>query len=436
MNDLSIVLTSICLLVFCILLSVKRGINIGVPALGCALFMGQFLLGKQISDLLTYFPVNVMFVIVAGSFFFGFAVNNKTMEILTQHLLYHCRHCGWLTPWAIFLCSMLISGTGAGPTPALVIMAPLSISAAKMGKFNPILSTMAVIFGAQAGSAFVWTAISQVRVGYMLAVWKEESVNQLLGQLMATGPVMFILMFAVGYLVLRGWQAQAADLPAPPKMNGVQRKNLLLIVAGCALVILPALFEIIIPNPVTAFLKTHFDTNTFLAVGSLAAYLLGLGDAEAILRRQIPWGMVFMLIGVNILIGIAVDYGLADMLEQLLANQLPAWLIPGLLGLVGATISLFSGFPVVYPLLLPLIPGLAANSGADTIAMTTAVIFTTGITAMSPFSMAGALMISQLDTEQERQKIIPKQLIYTLFSGLIASVYCCTPFCNLFLNGG
>ena len=141
--------------------------------------------------------------------------------------------------------------------------------------------------------------------------------------------------------------------------------------------------------------------------------------------------MVFMFIGVNILIGIATDAGIAEMLSKLLAEDVPTWMVPGVLGLIGALISLFSGFTVVYPLLLPLLPALM-EAGVNPVAMITAVIFTTGVTAMSPFSMAGALVLSNIKDDGLRNRLIPRQLSYTLVIAVIVSAYCCTPLCNLF----
>ena len=88
MPDYLIVLLAIILLVFSILLSVKRNINIGVPAIGCAFFLGVCVLRLPSNDLLEYIPVNVIFVTVAGGMFFGYAIQNGAIQNLAHHVLY------------------------------------------------------------------------------------------------------------------------------------------------------------------------------------------------------------------------------------------------------------------------------------------------------------------------------------------------------------
>ena len=431
MPDYLIVLVAIKLLVFSILLSVKRNINIEVPAIGCAFFLGVCVLRLPSNDLLEYIPVNVIFVTVAGGMFFGYAIPNGAIQNLAHHVLYRCGRHGWIIPWAIFFTAALISATGAGPTPALVIVAPIGVAAALEAGFSPVLTTMAIVFGAQAGSSAIWTSSSGMRAGYLLEIWSSEDVSAMMNTLMMTGPVMFVMMFLVGYILLKGWNTSCMKFQKAEPFTVNQMKTLAVIAVGIALIVIPSVVEKVFHNPVTAFLQTRFDTYTFLSVGILVCALLRLGDERTILKNQIPWAMVFMFIGVNILIGIATDAGIAEMLSKLLAEDVPTWMVPGVLGLIGALISLFSGFTVVYPLLLPLLPALM-EAGVNPVAMITAVIFTTGVTAMSPFSMAGALVLSNIKDDGLRNRLIPRQLSYTLVIAVIVSAYCCTPLCNLF----
>lgn len=383
------------------------------------------------NDLLEYIPVNVIFVTVAGGMFFGYAIQNGAIQNLAHHVLYRCGRHGWIIPWAIFFTAALISATGAGPTPALVIVAPIGVAAALEAGFSPVLTTMAIVFGAQAGSSAIWTSSSGMRAGYLLEIWSSEDVSAMMNMLMMTGPVMFVMMFLVGYILLKGWNTSCMKFQKAEPFTVNQMKTLAVIAMGIALIVIPSVVEKVFPNPVTAFLQTRFDTYTFLSVGILVCALLRLGDERTILKNQIPWAMVFMFIGVNILIGIATDAGIAEMLSKLLAEDVPTWMVPGVLGLIGALISLFSGFTVVYPLLLPLLPALM-EAGVNPVAMITAVIFTTGVTAMSPFSMAGALVLSNIKDDGLRNRLIPRQLSYTLVIAVIVSAYCCTPLCNLF----
>lgn len=432
MSDYWVLLVAIVLLIFSILFSLKRNVNLGVPAIGCAFFFGSVLLKIPANTLLGYIPVNVIFVTVAGGMFFGYAIQNGTIQNLAHQVLYRCgRHTG-IVPWAIFLVSALISGTGAGPTPALVIIAPIGVTAALEAGFSPILTVMAIVFGAQAGSSAIWTSSSGMRAGYLLEIWDSKTVSQIMNVLMLTGPVMFTVMFLIGYILLRGWKSSCMTFQKAEPLTLKQKETLIVLLSGIVLIIVPAIVESFAPNPITGFLAERFNTYTFLSVGIVICALLKLGDEREILKNQIPWSMVFMFIGVNILIGIATDSGVAEMLSQLLMNDIPIWLVPGILGLIGAVLSLFSGFTVVYPLLLPLLPTLI-KAGVNPISMITAVIFTTGVTAISPFSMAGALVLSNVKEDNLRNCLIPKQLGYTLFMAVAVSIYCCTPLCNVFL---
>ena len=431
-SDYCVLLVSIILLIFSILFSLKRNINLGIPSIGCAFFLGIVLLKIPVNTLLGYVPMNVIFVTVVGGMFFGYAIQNGTIKNLTHQFLYRCGNYTGFVPWTIFLATALISGTGAGPTPALVIVAPIGIAAALEAGFSPILTTMAIVFGAQAGSSAIWTSSSGMRAGYLLEIWNNQTVSRIMNVLMLTGPAMFTAMFLMGYILLKGWRSSCMTFQKAEPLTKKQKETLIVLISGIALILVPAVVESFAPNPITGFLSERFNIYTFLSIGIVICSLLKLGDEREILKNQIPWSMVFMFIGVNILIGIATDSGVADMLSRLLINDVPVWLVPGVLGFIGAVLSLFSGFTVVYPLLLPLIPTLI-EAGVNPISMITAVIFTTGVTAMSPFSMAGSLVLSNVKEDKLRNSLIPKQLVYTLFMGLAASIYCCTPLCSMFM---
>ena len=77
-----------------------------------------------------------------------------------------------------------------------------------------------------------------------------------------------------------------------------------------------------------------------------------------------------MICGVGMLIALGVKLGIITTLSEWLANNVPVWVIPVLLCLISAIMSVFSStLGVVAPTLFPIVPALALTSTKPTSAV-------------------------------------------------------------------
>lgn len=93
-------------------------------------------------------------MIFGVSFFFNFANENGTLEIIGHHLIYAFRnHLFWL-PFGFFFAAALISGLGGSIWGSVPIVGFLALNIAKENNLDTRIIAIAVIEGALAGGIF------------------------------------------------------------------------------------------------------------------------------------------------------------------------------------------------------------------------------------------------------------------------------------------
>ena len=90
-------------IVVAVALGERLKMNTGIVAMFFAFLIGYFLLGKQIEEIITYWPVDIMFYLLSISLFFNYAALNGTMEVLGRKMLGVLGGRRALVPWAITL---------------------------------------------------------------------------------------------------------------------------------------------------------------------------------------------------------------------------------------------------------------------------------------------------------------------------------------------
>lgn len=130
------------------------------------------------------------------------------------------------------------------------------------------------------------------------------------------------------------------------------------------------------------------------------------------------------------MINLAVETGIADLMGGWLGSNLPTMLvIPVIVLLAGLLSFITTGPAVIFPLFIPMFPALSAATGISVIALTAALFAGTGATGMSPFSQGGAMAITGCKDEKVRESLWSKQLI---FAGIFLLFYIVFGFCGFF----
>ena len=85
-----------------VILGYKTKINTGFFCIAFAYLIGCFGMGLKTKELIGFWPVSTMFVILSVSLFYNFAAVNGTLEKMSASLLYMCRKFPGMLPFALF----------------------------------------------------------------------------------------------------------------------------------------------------------------------------------------------------------------------------------------------------------------------------------------------------------------------------------------------
>lgn len=421
----AIMILVIVALVITVLIGVKFDNNIGLIGIGFAFIIGSWLGPASVYEVIAYWPVNIMFILLVTSVFFGYASNNGTLSAVADRIVYATRGIPWFAPISVFITAFIISGIGVGVW-GIVFVAPIGFVIAKRAKFDPILVPVATNVGALATGGLPWAAGGPTNIGLIQnAGWADiqEATDLAYAFGFASIPCC-IVAFIVCYILCKGYKAERVEMDKPAPMSKKQKQTLAILLIVLVANMLPLILNLLIANDFTAFLASHINIQVCSVFGAIACMMLKLGDEREILAKNVPWYAMVLICGVSMLMTVAVKAGIADVIGAWLNSNFPAWALPAAFALFGGILSFFcSALSVVYPLMLPMIYGLVQNgTSASALAMVTALIITACYTGMCPFSQNGALMLSSAD-EETRHNLMYRMIVWSVVLLVISVIY-------------
>lgn len=162
------------IIILAIILAIAIGyitkINIGLFAIVFAYLIGCYGLDLTASQVVSFWPIKIFFIIFAVTLFYNVAMVNGTLEKLANHLLYACRNFPLLLPLAIFASATIIAALGAGFYTVLAFMAPMTLLLCQKTGMSKIIGGMAVNYGALAGANFMTSQSGVIFRGIMEGV--------------------------------------------------------------------------------------------------------------------------------------------------------------------------------------------------------------------------------------------------------------------------
>ena len=434
-TGVSIAMVFIALIVV-IVVSTKVKINGGILAIFAAWIVGCILNGLKVSALVGYWPVTVMFILIATSLFFNVARENGTMDALTYHLLYKFRKVTWAFPFVIFAINFIVGAGGAGSiAPQLLMSAIIWPLAASLG-VNIIPFIVASWGGAVAGGGFFWSSEGVNRIAYYTQYGEGVSADAIYLTVVQYSFVLLaalLLLTIIWYVVFRGWKAKGNVediIKEPEPFNPIQRKTLILVGVVILLILVPAVLKLTVPNEFTTYLAGVCDIQTICILGFLLALIFGLCDEQKVIA-SVPMGLILTVCGYSVLISIAINFNLPEIFAGILIDSgLPVWLLPAMFLIFSCIISLFSNFAVIYPLLMPLIPLVAAASGMNSMVLFAGMCLGSCATGLSPFSMGGACQLSSCSDPNLVAKYTPRLFVLAACNAIILAVLISTGILN------
>lgn len=387
------------LIIIAILLSIAIGyktkINIGLFAIVFAYLIGTFGLNLSASQVINFWPIKIFFIIFAVTLFYNVAMVNGALEKLANHLLYACRNFPVMLPLAIFASATIIAALGAGFYTVLAFMAPMTLLLCEKTGMSKIIGGMAVNYGALAGANFMTSQSGVIFRGLMegVGISSTEAFTNATAIFVAT---LIIPIVVIGTYLLLNHKKLNIQITSekPQPFDPKQKQSITLILTMMSIVlILPILHIIFTNNATIAFLNSKIDIAFMAIIFSVISLLLKLADEKKVIA-MVPWGTLIMICGVGMLIEVAIKAGVIDILSQWVSTNIPLWIIPIAMCIIGACMSLFaSTLGVVTPALFPIVPAIAVATGYNPIILFVCIVVGAQSSAISPFSSGGSLIL-------------------------------------------
>ncbi|MDS7968090.1 SLC13 family permease [Acinetobacter sp. V117_2] len=405
-------------------LGYKTKINIGFFAIAFAYLIGCFGMGLKPSEVIELWPVKIFFIILSVTLFYNFALANGALEKLASHLLYKCRKFPQFLPLAIFFAATIIAGLGAGFYTVLAFMAPITLLLCKKTNMNMIIGGMAANYGALAGANFM---TSQSGIIFR-SLMENNAISSQTAFSYSSGIFVLTLIIPIAVLgIYTLWNRKSNSIviedQKPEPFDKKQKQSIFLIILMMSIVLVFPILHLVFPDVKTiSFLNSKIDI-AFLAITfSLISLLMKLADEKKVIAL-VPWGTLIMICGVGMLIALGVKLGIITTLSEWLANNVPVWVIPVLLCLISAIMSVFSStLGVVAPTLFPIVPALALTSGLNPLVLFICIVVGAQSTAISPFSSGGSLIMASAPADIDKTKFFNQLLFKAIPVGVIAAL--------------
>ncbi len=405
-------------------LGYKTKINIGFFTIAFAYLIGCFGMGLKPSEVIELWPVKIFFIILSVTLFYNFALANGALEKLASHLLYKCRKFPQFLPLAIFFAATIIAGLGAGFYTVLAFMAPITLLLCKKTNMNMIIGGMAANYGALAGANFM---TSQSGIIFR-SLMENTGISSQTAFSYSSGIFVLTLIIPIAVLgIYTLWNRKSNSIviedQKPEPFDKKQKQSIFLIVLMMSIVLVFPILHLVFPDVKTiSFLNSKIDI-AFLAITfSLISLLMKLADEKKVIAL-VPWGTLIMICGVGMLIALGVKLGIITTLSEWLAHNVPVWVIPVLLCLISAIMSVFSStLGVVAPTLFPIVPALALSSGLNPLVLFICIVVGAQSTAISPFSSGGSLIMASAPADIDKTKFFNQLLFKAIPVGVIAAL--------------
>lgn len=411
-------------IVLCIALEWKWHINMGLTAAVCAFLIGCFGLGLAPAVLKNTLPVKIIFPIVSITTFYGFALENGTLIKVVQRVIYRFRNNRGLMPVMLFvMCSLLgIAGMDAGSI--AVIMAPIAMSIVSLGDQPMLPYALSVMLGSGIGSNYMFAAGGTIMRGLVEETVFADTAFRISMSIFLHNVISSTLFLIVILLVFRR-RGDVVEMEEPAPLDKKQKTNLIMILLFIAVVAIPSILGELSGSKVLLALAKKLDVSFVALIFALIACFLRLGDITSIIKTRIPWKTLFMVSGITMLIGVASQAGMTESLANLLGSSCPRWLTVPLITLVAGIMSFFSSaISVVIPTMFPMLPGVIAATGIQPGICFAAVALGSAMTAVSPFSTGGSIVLGSCMDEKKREPLMFGMLVSAFVMLLGVVIYC------------
>lgn len=376
-NDFPAII-SIVFLVAAIALGFIKGMNTGVVAMSFAL-IASVVCGISDKELRAGFPTNMFLILFGTMFLFAVAQKTGVIHLVARKVIAAVGNKSWLLPWAIFFLTLIVSGIGAGPAPAIAIVSLPAISLAVEMGVSPFLFGVMYAMGANAGASSPISTAGIVAQGLVenygwRSLQPDYFINCAIGHFLAA---------LACYILLKGWKIKPRDQIDKSQIGSLNKNQWISLLGILVFVIL-----------VVVFRKNVGLTALIVGLGLIMMKVVS-SDREII--QSISWNTLLLICGVSVLMNIVVETRGIELIINFLSMFMTEYTAKPVISISAGIMSWFcTTTSVVMPTLIPTIPGLLQNIKVPIDPVTLVSALTTGSfsAAISPLSAGGGLILA------------------------------------------
>ena len=385
-------------LIGAIVLGFAKKMNVGVVCLGLALILGK-LGGMGAGDIYKGFPYKLFATLLGTMLFFSLLQQNGTLEKISKRLISICGKNTFLVPIIVYVVSFVLSAAGPGAISVQSVTVIFAVSLAVQMKVSPVLMGVMAILGAVGGTASP-IALTGIIVGDLLTEMGIEG----LGTPIFIGVSVSNLICAIAvYVALGGYKFRAAEAGSKQEKEAFDRSQMISLIALLVMVVLVVGFS--------------YDVGLICFTLSLVLMLTKAANEKAALK-MIPWSVLILIAGVNVLMNITQKLGGIDLLASILASFMSTRTAAPIMEFTGGLMSWFSSANgVVFPTLIPTVPEIAQQvGGASIVQMVSAIVCGATVAGISPLSTGGSLIMASYAQETGCDEKEQQKMFGTLFA--------------------
>lgn len=418
------------LLFFAVWLSDKIKVNMGLISLAFALIVGCVVLGLTPNQVFARFPITITMTFILGPAFFGYVRRTGVFDKLSQSIVYLLRGAPALYPFAVFIASTVLTACGGVLVSGLII-GSFAYPVAKKLRCNPLLIGIALW-----GGCFVFPWLDTSSVGLSLIAQFDEALVAPGGiALMMAGFPQRLGFLLLAWLVLKGYKVDASEIvfaPAEP-YNATEKKGLYLVLGFVVFAAIPPIVNSFAPNPVTQWMAGYFGIYVLFTIGIFIFHAMKIANADDVMKEDVPWAMVILLIGTSMLMGLLNDVGTVEMISEVTSGlEVSPNVLMAIMALCGGIITIFSNGLVAAQTLLPLVSAVANGTGASFLPLFVAMYTGTNGPNLSPFSGLGANAVVMASNDV-KDKLVKQMFICSfivlIYQSILALLGVFTWFC-------
>lgn len=364
-----------------IIIAFIKKINVGVLALAVGVIAVR-VFGLNDKVLIGAISSSMLATLVGITLLFAIINSTGALDLMARKIVALAGNHTYIIPIAIYIAVFVVAGVGPGAVPALAIIPALGVSIAVEVGYNPVMLALIGECGLMAGRMTPITPEA--------AIIKSAAESAGFGNVMPTVLICQTITTAVFALVIfvifKGYKLKkpinVLSVKELEKFNSKQIISLLGIVAMMVLLI-------------------TFDVNIALAAFMVSAVLLliGIGDDGACIKA-LPWSTICMILGVGALLEVVNTVGGIELMSDAISSVMSTKTAVPFMGVSAGLLSLVSSaLGVVYPTMMPMSAGIAAQvGGVNPVALMAAVGVGGSLAGVSPLSTGGALILAALGT--------------------------------------